>query len=506
MKTKKFLKNTRFALLLQIITVVFGFLIPRFVIFTYGSEINGLTTTINQVINTLNLLQAGAVGATVYRLYKHIQDNNFDEISNSLRDTRRYFTKIGIAFIIISLLIVPIIALNLDTDIKLQLVLLSFFIMVIKGSLDFFFTSQYKSIFIADQKGYIISIGMIIELIIYYSGVFLSISLLLPFYFMYIFLLAAVIVKIVLLRVIFIKAYPYISQRQNTTHNYRPDRNRIYVTLNEISYNIILSIPPIILSLSYGLIEASIYAIYNMVLTILLVFTNSIYNSFIPSFGNIIAEKRSDEARYVFDLFQFILMNISIFIYSVALILIKPFVGIYTQGVTDVDYSNNLYGIFFILFGIMNVIRVPQNIYISANGMFKQTYLQVSISSVICMFISMFLSKIRPEFVLLGPIFFYFGVFIFQTKLISIHDKSYNLSLSIKLLITQIIFTISTIVIVFLDFIIVSSILNWIKTAFLVSFIIGCFLIVINLVIFNKNVKDLIRYIKQFFKKNKGGI
>ena len=72
MRSLSTLKNMIASLACEIMLVLFGLVVPRLIIETYGSEVNGLTSTITQVLSILNLLQAGAVGASIFQMYKPI--------------------------------------------------------------------------------------------------------------------------------------------------------------------------------------------------------------------------------------------------------------------------------------------------------------------------------------------------------------------------------------------------------------------------------------------------
>ena len=55
-RTVAFIKNSASTAFLQVITMFVGFFIPRIMIGTYGSEINGLVSSVSQFIAYFNLL------------------------------------------------------------------------------------------------------------------------------------------------------------------------------------------------------------------------------------------------------------------------------------------------------------------------------------------------------------------------------------------------------------------------------------------------------------------
>ena len=43
--------------MLQFVTIISGFIIPRIILTTFGSEVNGLVSSLNQFLNYINLLK-----------------------------------------------------------------------------------------------------------------------------------------------------------------------------------------------------------------------------------------------------------------------------------------------------------------------------------------------------------------------------------------------------------------------------------------------------------------
>ena len=61
---RKLAYNTTTSLLLQLISIVSGFIVPRLILGTYGSNVNGLVNSVTQFLGVITLLDLG-VGAVV---------------------------------------------------------------------------------------------------------------------------------------------------------------------------------------------------------------------------------------------------------------------------------------------------------------------------------------------------------------------------------------------------------------------------------------------------------
>ncbi|MEG0229103.1 MAG: hypothetical protein RR640_00690 [Oscillospiraceae bacterium] len=73
MKAKNGLYNVGFSALGQIITIVMGLVIPRLFVVSFGSEVNGMILTINQIFACFVILEAGIGVTTVQALYKQLK-------------------------------------------------------------------------------------------------------------------------------------------------------------------------------------------------------------------------------------------------------------------------------------------------------------------------------------------------------------------------------------------------------------------------------------------------
>ena len=67
--------NTSSSLFNQVIQIISGFVLPRLILSTYGSDVNGLVSSITQFLQVIAFLELG-VGAVVQSsLYKPLVEN-----------------------------------------------------------------------------------------------------------------------------------------------------------------------------------------------------------------------------------------------------------------------------------------------------------------------------------------------------------------------------------------------------------------------------------------------
>ena len=79
------IKNVITTLLLQIITIISGLIIPKLIICTYGSDVNGLIVSITQFLGYITLLESGLGPLIKSILYKPISKNDNETIKRILK-------------------------------------------------------------------------------------------------------------------------------------------------------------------------------------------------------------------------------------------------------------------------------------------------------------------------------------------------------------------------------------------------------------------------------------
>lgn len=93
MRSKKALKNIIYSLLLQFSTVICGFITPVLIISQYGSEVNGLISSITQFLAYIVLLESGVGPVLKAALYKPIAKKNVKEIKGLLKSSQKFLEK-----------------------------------------------------------------------------------------------------------------------------------------------------------------------------------------------------------------------------------------------------------------------------------------------------------------------------------------------------------------------------------------------------------------------------
>ena len=76
-KDSRIKHNLISSLVYQVVLITLSFLLPRLYLENFGSEVNGVLSTIKQIFTYMVLLEAGVGLATTQALYKRIGEKNY---------------------------------------------------------------------------------------------------------------------------------------------------------------------------------------------------------------------------------------------------------------------------------------------------------------------------------------------------------------------------------------------------------------------------------------------
>ena len=157
---KETLKNAIIGFCGQFIILLLGLLVPRIIILNYGSDTNGVFSTITQIFTYMALLEAGIGQAAKNLLYKPFKNKNKDEISKIYCISQKYYQKITLFYflgVVISSLVVPLV---IKSDLDFFSIALICFFQGAGGALSFYYIQTQSVILNVDGRSYINNISM----------------------------------------------------------------------------------------------------------------------------------------------------------------------------------------------------------------------------------------------------------------------------------------------------------------------------------------------------------
>lgn len=350
MNKKNITKNLLISFLGQIIIIVLGFVLPRIILKNYGSDTNGLTSTITQIFTYLALFEAGISQATKNALFRPINDNDREKMSEIVATSKKQFGRVSLLYgcgVITLAIVLPFI---LKTDYNYWTIFLIVFFEGLTNSVCFYFINTRSAFLSANGKNYVItSIDVVARVFSY------GIKILLALFKVNIVIIQACFFATSLLKLLFYylytkKKYPWLKFNSNTTTKKLPDKNSYIVT--EIAWTIFSSTDMIVLSIFVSTSLSSVYSVYSMVFMALSGLLNSVYLSINYVLGQTY-HKDINEYKKIHDIYNSFFMATITILIGAAYVLIVPFVKIYTKDINDEQY---LYKWLPLLFSIIQLL------------------------------------------------------------------------------------------------------------------------------------------------------
>ena len=260
-----------------------------------------------------------------------------------------------------------------------------------------------------------------------------------------------------------------------------------------------------ILTIFSTLNEVSVYAVYCLVVKALKQLVQAFNNGIDASFGDMLAKREKENINNKFNLYEVIYFSIVTIAFSVAIVLIIPFVEIYTAGVTDANYIRPLFGVLIICSEYLWAIRLPYSSTTLAAGHFKQTRIGAWIEAGSNIIISLILVK---KYGIVGVAIGTIVAMLIRTVEFLYHTNKYILNRSCKISIKKIIvIVVETPIIVaiskYIPYLENTSYINWIINAIITTIMAGTIVIGINLVLFKNEMLSFLNIIKRIIKKEK---
>lgn len=496
MRSGEALKNVVSNFALQIITIIYGFVVPKTIINVFESNVNGLVSSITQFLTYISLLESGFGPVVKSILYKPIANNSKEEIKNILKTSEKFFRKIAyifIVYVVVLLAIYPIIVNNeFDYVFTASLII----IIAVSTFAEYYFGMTYRLFLQADQKNYVISIIQIISYII--SLIFIVV-------------LAKVGASIHVIKLIsciififrpIIQNY-YVKKRYSINLKDADDKYELKQKWDGLAQHIAAVVhgntDVTVLTIFTNLVEVSVYSVYYLVINSVKLLLQSFINGVDASFGDMMAKNEQNNLREKFHLYEIIYYTICTIAFACTILLITPFVSVYTKNVTDANYIRNTFGILLSIGYYIWAIRLPYNAIVHAAGHFKETkrgawvecFLNLTISIALVIkygIIGVAVGTIVAMTVRTVEIVYYSNKCILKRNVFESIKK-----ISIIIIETLIIIFICRYIHLFENV----SYINWIKNALIVGVVSVIITCTINYCLYKKGFKDIVLLLKR---------
>lgn len=487
------LLNVITGFLLQFLTICSGFIIPRIILSNFGSDVNGLITSITHLLGYISLVEGGITGVVMANLYKPLVNKEKEKISSIIATAGNFYKKISIIFVIYTLLLAILYLFIFRVDFSFIYIFTLTLILSLNLFVQYAFSLSLKTLLNADKKAYIVNLTQSFITILN-----LVLSIIIVNIFPNIHFLKGISGVLFFIQ-IFVYRH-YVNKHYNLNKNVSINNNLIKSRWNGFAINMAAfihnSTDTIILSFFLNLKYVSIYSVYSLVTNGLKQLINSIINSITPNIGQLYAKGNMNDLNHKFDIVEFVNFFLVSFFFGIASLLITPFVMIYTKSINDANYYQPLFSTILLLAEAIYLIRLPYlNLAYAANK-FKEITIPSYIEAGINIIISIVLvRRFKLIGVLIGTLFAMLYRLIFH---VHFSKKLINRDCS-KFYFKFFIFFVTVILSVSLCKLVINistyNIFNWIYAGIIYSIIMLVTLSLVSLIFFRKELKFFYTFI-----------
>ena len=386
MQSKNTKYNLLFGMLSQAVSIILGVILPRLFLTNYGSEINGLLSSVTQIYAYIALVEAGIGTASLQALYRTVGKKDRDGTNSILAAINNYYKRTGVIYLLCIFACATVYPFLIHSDIPHITIILVIVFNGLGSVVNFFFQGKYKLLLQAEGKNYIITnLNTVIHVATNVAKIFFIAS----GFDIVVVQLSAFVVN--LLQMVYIdwyikKRYAWIDL--TTTPDYASIAQSKNVLIHQISGLVFNNTDTIILTFVCGLKTVSVYSMYTLLFGMVSTFLNTVTDSVSFIFGQTYHTNRK---RYmqILDLYELYYMTLVFALYTIANIFIIPFLTIYTRGITDIAYINTYLPYFFITTYLLSCGRKSSNLTINFAEHFKLTQNRSIIEAVINVIVSL---------------------------------------------------------------------------------------------------------------------
>lgn len=395
MRLKNVFRNSFFSVLSQIVLIVVGFFSQRVMNLRMGEELVGMNGVFSNVIAILSVSELGISTAVVYHLYKALAEKNESEIAALMNLYRKAYYIFAAVITVLGITVLPIVHYFLkENSFTLGYIRIVFFLWLIRTSLSYLL-SYRRSILIADQREYIVSIVTLTANVLNYLSIIIILELIQNYILV---LLINIFVETVLniwISCYVNKAYPFLKKmyknplQKQIISKIVGDIKNIFVT--RFSVKILLSTDNLIISGFINVATVGLYSNYclitNSVVNVLVALSNAIQ----PSVGNLFIEDDNEKNYKVLRQLTFLFFLLAVFAAVCLFSLITPFV-------TDLWLGEKYkLDIFITMWLVMNcfiqILGMPLSIMMGVTGLFQKERNLSVIAAVANLVVSLVLVK-----------------------------------------------------------------------------------------------------------------
>lgn len=351
-----------------LISSVFSIIIGRVILDYLGSEYNGINSIVAQFLMIISVLEGGFTTASIVAMMHPYEAGKLDEINQIFAETSYKFKRITVLYLFWGILGAIGYGLVVKTNIQAAIVIAVLIIGVVGSAFNVGVISKYRLIFQVAQKEHIYAVIMLCFTAIGQIGMIASLVLTKSIVFMrFVGMLCSVLGGVVVIGV-FSKRFKIKRVKWDKNTRIKGTKD---VVVGKVVGTIHASSTTLFLSIFSGAAITSVYAVYNSVIHMITSVVNIGFSSPQNAIGQVLQGENDQNKRTVIFDYQYVIIIALTALFVPLSVLIVPFVKIYTQGITDVQYINYELATLLIVSTYFQLLHIPSGICVYMSGSFK---------------------------------------------------------------------------------------------------------------------------------------
>lgn len=497
-RTKNAMLNIIFSLALQFVAFAKGLILPRLIIPTYGSDVNGLISSVVQFLSYISLLEAGVGSIFRAALYRPLSKGDIDGVSGIINEQKHFYKKIGIIFLFYVVALCAFYPFIAKTDISKSYIISLILILSVSTFTEYFISLPYVSLLSADQK---IRISYMVSII--YSLVNILVSILWVSLKADIRLIYLSMCIIGLLRPLFYTMY--VKKHYKLDKGVAPDATALNQRWNgmahHFAYYIHVNTDTTILTVFMGTTMVSVYNVYGAIIFGIAQVINSISTSMAAGLGNLIALDNKDQINKTVNQFELLQGGLTTVLYTITALMLIPFIRIYTANMTDANYMQPDFGYILIVAEAIYCFRCIYSTVSTNANKFKETQSGAILECVVNLVISLVVAvmfKAGIVGVAIGTAAGMMVRYIFEVIFLSqnvIHRPELK---AVKMLVVSAIVTLISMASCkfMLDYKLIDAFDVWMLYAAITALIVGIVALIVYSIFYKETIKLLIKRLR----------
>lgn len=369
-RTRGLLLNSLTSFLQQVVALICGLILPRLIIGHYGSTVNGTISSVTQFISLTSLIQGGLTSAVRVAFYGPVSNHDVDKTSEVYYTSKRYYRIFSACIFLYTVFLAFLYPKFVDTGLTYYDCFLLVIVLGVSAISDSLFGIINQLLTYADQRAYLNT-----SLVILVTVINTVVSVVLIREDVSIIVLKAVTVIVSFIRPAVLGVY--VKKQYRLIHPKKVNHDLLKQSgaalSKSIAYFVHMNTDNIVITFFMPVKWVSVYSVHKFVFGSISTLISSILGNTEAVFGQMIARKENDRLKDTLPIYDLMTKIISSIFFFTTMVLITPFVDLYTNTITDAQYHQPVFAIIMCFAELTYCMSLTYNNVIMAAGHIRET-------------------------------------------------------------------------------------------------------------------------------------